>query len=310
MSFVVTPTMMILAGREYYGDFHQQVNYVLHQIYTTTAVGLRLDPAAWPIGLARKQGLDALLRCTNIVPWGYNTFLVRMCVMHFDSLPATVNDSYNNWLFQKHMAVRYYFHVMDHVADTRIVGNHVLGRKNKVAQHFKYTKNAIVALLIAKCCQGWEMTPAYLQSLHAMEDSPQYQERYYMFVLPFTQFVITEMNPHAHLDARSILEMDMSRAEEYLIKRVRKHGIWSQNKMLHWIQTGEIDRVKHRHVCKGVEFQFARLLSLIVRDYKWPYNQDLMAPEKLYIWDWEQALMYEGYDRLAVARYGVPSFHT
>ncbi len=309
MAFVVTDAIMLVAGQNYYGNYHERTNYILHQIYTTSEVGHQLDPHSWPIGAAQTHGLPALLQCTNIVPWGNGTKLIRTCILAFDARPALVNDMTRPWLFQKHMVVRYYFNIMNHVADNAIVGHDVLGKKNKVRHHFAYTKNAVAALLITKCCQGWGMMPSGLISLHAMEDHPVYQQRYYMFVLPIIQFLITEMNPHAHLDARVILEMDMPRIEEYLLKRITKHGIWSQELMLHWIQNGQVQKTKHRHVTKGVEFQFARLLSLIIRDYKWPYNQEHRAPEKLYCLQVEIDHMYQGYDCYTVARYGVPTYH-
>lgn len=311
MAVVVDDATMVLAGQLFYGYYHGQFDYVLVQRLTTAGIGARFDPRAWPVGVARALPWPALLHCTNILPWGTGTKLIRDCIVSFDSRPATVNDITNNWLFQKHTVVCYYFHVMDHVADDRIANHDVLGRKNKVNHHFKYTKNSIAALLIAKCCQGWGMNPSGLMTLADMENSPTYRLRYYMFVLPMISFLVTEMNPHAHLDARTILEINMERAEEYLLKRLRNHGIWSQDLMLQWIGSGLVSTVQHKNVTKGVEFQLARLCSLIVRDYKWPYSQEHRAPHKLFCRQQEIALMYQAlpYDARAVPRYGVPTYH-
>lgn len=313
----LTEEHMIQVGVGFYGDAHTVLDHIFTQRLTSFPPGVPPDLRAWPVGVAVGMGLVMLIRCPNIVPYGPNTILVRACQNRFDASPARqINDGLTTWLYQKHLAMRYYHFIYDLVIPDVIHYHNILGTgyHNKVREHAITMKNQIACLLIVKCCVGWDMSLSRFRynTLEDLANFPEYQARYYMFVVPMLYFLCTEMNPHNHLNARVILEKDLGRLEEYMRKRCKDHGIWCQEEIQRRIRNGQINH-KHKHVCKGVEFKFARLCSLIIPDYVWPYNEDLRRAEKLYITYEQQNQMYTslegpGYDYHALARYGRPTF--
>ena len=93
-------------------------------------------------------------------------------------------------------------------------------------------KNKLVAILIARCAFGWTIGSRGLERFEKMGTFPEYRMQYYLFVLPMIHFVVTEMNPKNHLDARKIMNCNLQRAEEYMKKRINEYGIWSQELLL------------------------------------------------------------------------------
>ncbi len=309
-TIVVTQQLMVIVGVDFWGQMGENFDVLTNQQINAPEGVPAVGIGAWRMGSASLMGLRALLTTPNILPWGDNTFLIRRCQTHFDTLPATVNNVHGNWLYQKHSVIRYYFQVMNHRADPAVLGNLVLSNngKNKIKEHFQTVKNQIAALLIAKCCLGWDqMASHFPKNLYSMQQYPNMRCKYYMFVLPIVYFLCTEMNPHTHLNPRVILQANLNRTEEYMRKRLREHGIWSQDLMLEWMVENKVDENLHSDVTKGVEYQFARLCSCIVREYKWPYDETLKKPIKLYIRQTELGHVYEGYGPHTPARYGRPS---
>lgn len=308
----VNTAVMIASGIAFWGRMAENFDRLTNQQINAPGGVPAVAYEAWPMGLARQHGLPALLSTPNILPWGNNTTMIRRCQAHFDTLPATVNNITSNWLYQKQVAIRYYSQIMNHHGDPLVLGNMILNNngRNKIKDHFVSIKNQIAALLIARCCLGWDQMASHLpKNLYEMQLNPLEECKYYMFVLPMVYFFCTEMNPHSHLNPESILLANLNRTEEYMKKRVRDHGIWSQDLMVEWILNNLVDGNLHQDVVKGVEYQFARLCSCIIRDYNWPYDETLKQPIKLYIRPAELADMHEGYGPHAHARYGRPKSH-
>ena len=264
---------------------------------------------------AAMGGLPGLLASRNLLPYGPDSWLIGLAIQQFDLTPALVNEGHLTWLYQKHMVIRYYFQVMDHLPNHEIRYHQILGTgsSNKVHEHFVSIKNQIATLLIAKCGFGWDFGATGMRgTLHELGTQPEYEARYYTFVLPMAHFLCTEMNPHGALNFRDIVtKIKLVRIEEYMKKRLEK-GIWSQELLMKRIKL-PVSHQWHvtyldRDVTKGVEYKFARLCSLIVPNYKWPFNQRLGRPDKLYITQQELDLMHTGYDQHTIARFDQPSY--
>ncbi len=269
------------------------------------------------VGLAARIGLDALVASQNLAPYGAGCCGARLVVHCFDSSRSRSNDILNTtWLQQKQMVIRYYYRVYDRmpspeVAYAKIIGS---GSGNKVMEHYQTVKNQLVALLIVKCAYGWHFSVPSRKNVDLKDLStwPEHKHVFYKFVIPMIQFVITEMNPDMHLCVNDILDTNLSRVEGWMKQRLRDGGVWSHDLLRlrqglpegHRLAIAEWDN----HVTKGVEYNFARLASLIIPNYKLPWSAPLQAPEKVYITEEEYDLLYIGYDHLCVARYSTPQY--
>lgn len=308
-----TEDEMVAAGEAYWDGLHGTMNMLTTENLTSFPMQAP-DSRGRPMGEARTQGLRGLLSSPNLLVYGANSYQLRQCQMHFDQLDAKSSPdgtNLNNW-YLRHLIIMYFYPVHDHCCEQTIHYHKILGTgsRNKVNSHFKDVKNQLVAVLIARAVVGWGQSLTSLTTLEDLKEYPHYRVRYYMIVCPMIFFLCTEMNPQAHLNARIILETNLARVEEYMRKRVSSHGIWSQELMVEWDRQGKLNH-NHKNITKGVEFKFARLCSLIVSDYKAPYNEYLQKPWKLFITQEEYNLLYTGYDpRYARDRYGVPSYHS
>ena len=269
------------------------------------------------IGSAAREGLTTLLTSRNLLPYGPGSEFACSIIHCSDSLASQSNDCLNNlWMDQKRMVIRYYYRVYNLVPCTRIRFGNIVGSKskNKVEEHYKVTKNQLVAILIVKCAYGWDFNMPSNKCVRLEEFStwPSHKLAYYNFVIPMINFVITEMNPHCHLDARLILDTNISRVEEYVKNRCLNGGIWSHDLLEIRLQLARTHpmAVNHldRDVTKGIEFKFARLASLIIPNFKLPYNLDKRHTEKLNITKEEYRQLYRGYDHLAIERYEEPTY--
>ena len=269
------------------------------------------------VGSAAKIGLNALLVSRNLLPYGPNARDARMITHCFDSLPSESNDIFTTvWLEQKQMVIRYYYHVYDKVPINNIANGLIIGAasNNRVMAHYKTVKNQLVALLIVKCAYGWHFTVPSRRQVDLKELSQwiNYKGVFFKFVIPMIHFVVTEMNPHRHLSVRKILDTNLSRLEEKMRERARNNGVWSHELLrvrlgLHTKDPGYPNEWDN-HVTKGVEYHFARLSSLIIPNYKLPYNEETQEQEKVYLTLEEYNRLYVGYDDTAVARFGVPEY--
>lgn len=310
-------SQLINIGKDFWGSLQDVLDDVVAENITNSdgLGGFGRIPSVVPMGTTRvNDGLEGLLRCPNLLPApSLQTRAVTQAMVQFDLSPCTVQESHNNWLYQKQTVICYWFEIHDHMPDPRIVGDVNLGGKNKVLEHFKDAKNKLAAVLIARCAFGWNLHGKGVDNFRRMAGKLTYAKQYYLFVLPMVYFLVTEMNPGNHLNAKTILTQNLPRVmQEYIHKRIKAHGIWSQQLMLRrlalplgheWGPQG-----LHKDITKGYEFHFARLASLILRDLKRPYDDENEHTdwEKLNITQEELQLLWVGYNHVAKSRYGPP----
>ena len=269
------------------------------------------------VGSAAENGLNALLVCRNLLPYGPNCGDARMVTHCFDSLPSESNDIFSTvWLEQKQMVIWYYYHVYDKVPVNNIANGLIVGgaSNNCVMDNYKTVKNQLVALLIVKCAYGWHFKIQSRRNVDLKELSQydDYRAVFFKFVIPMIHFVVTEMNPHPHLSVMKIFDTNLSRVEGKMRDRAKYNGVWSHEllKCRMGLHTRDPQYVGgwDNHVTKGVEYRFARLSSLIIPNYKLPYNEETKEQEKVYLTWEEYDRLYVGYDNTAIARFGVPEY--
>ena len=299
---------------DYYSDFREKwsVNYII-EVRDERGEGAKEQPFE-KIGSAARAGLDTLLTSRNMLPYGKGSKAARLITHCFDSSPGDVINT--TWLERKQLVIRYYWHVHSKIPSCRVRHGNIVGSrsKKKVEEHYRTVKNQLVAVLIVKCAYGFDfaMPTARSVRLHELSTWQDFDGVYYKFVLPMIKFVATEMNPHAHLDVRTILNTNLSRVEEKLKGRTSNGGVWSHDLLQFRLRLpkGHPLFVDHRDLdlTKGTEFNFARLASLIVPNYKLPYNLSTNDLEKLNITRSEYDRLYQGYDAHAVAQYDEPTY--
>ena len=255
-------------------------------------------------GKAILRGLGELLESPNMLPVGTGTYEVRLCITSFD---RQLEQSGNRFAGVREAFVRYYYPLAFHTADQRVVAHDILGRGKKIETTFQSHHNDVVALLIFKLSMGWDLIAHRAGRLWKMGTKQEHEMNFHLIALPLLVFACTEMNPHNQLCCKTILEKNLNRLENNLCQKITQFSTWSQEEALRRIEADEID-FEDRDMCSGVEFQFARMFSLIIKDFKWKFNHDTRTAELPWITAEEKRLMYVGYDNIAVPRYGQPPY--
>lgn len=292
-------TESILALSQWY---YSEIEEALHE-KTTEGIVARLQTilpvggVGEPCGQARLGGIPRLLSTDNLYPFGPQSGWMRRSVIWFDTVttPTVINGAPRTYRYLRELLVRFYFSVHDHMPDAAIVSHRILGKNKKVEDGFATTKNWIVAILLTKSVVGWNSNDSQVNRLWEMGTHPSYRIQYYLFVLPMLVFMVTEMNPHNHLSVRRVLNFDMSRIPSHIRHKASKHSIWSQEEALNRLSRNEISN-RDADMCSGIEFKFARVLSLIVANFTWKYDTARLQPILPWITAAEKELIYEPLD--------------
>jgi hypothetical protein len=276
-------------------------------------------PEGLPNGHTRLQGLLFLLRSKNIYPVGNRVGGVRVALAFFDSLPAQVNNPTGTWRQQRETAIRYFWLVHDHMADIRVLSHGILGKGRKVDKSFITTKIWIASLLIFRVSYGWYRTPTRYGGILALDRMALMKENelvHNLMVKPLIQFFCLEMDPHKHLCPSKILRQDLRKLELRIKTKSKEHGIWSQTEALRRIDLDENhpERITaaDRFMLSGIEYKFAHLFSLIIKEFRRPWNPRLegatRGTDSCWLTEFEKSTFYKSLDNdCVVVRFGEPN---
>ena len=167
--------------------------------------------------------------------------------------------------------IRYYYIVCAHIADP-ILADHQTNQRQKLQELFTHAKNCTATILIVKSLVGRNSKESSMERLHKLGDHPRYKLAHYMFVLPLVEFLCLDLNPHNSLDVASILTMNTERTMQNIRSKIKTHSIWSQECMLFRINNDPDHRV-NGDAFRGVECEFAQMLSLIIPNITWPFDE-------------------------------------
>lgn len=308
-----TGQQLVWVGERYYGNMFEIMSTDRVEALITREADA-LPENGIPRGHAASMGVVVLLQSPNLYPVGKNSTNIRLAITCFDRQLARVNNTERQFQFQRELFVRYYHIVHKHIEDPQLAGHDTLGVHKDVKGTFRTTKMWIVALLVSKLAYGWHVKASHMDKLWAMGELPENKLVHYMFVLPCVQLACTEMNPHNSLCYRTILNYNLKRLENNIKSKSRQFGWYSQNEAIRRINLdpavhpNEAITYRDEQMCCGIEYQFARMFSLIIKDFKWPFNTSTKQPEKLWITPQEKARAYVGYSADVCARYGRPSY--
>ena len=273
-----------------------------------------------PPGLAAEQhrtiGVAAFLASPNLLPTDEKHVLVRNLTELFDQKPQkTTHAGFRPYGVAKEMVIRKYSRVFDirPNPDLRIHPHIGLPRGNNIAQHYQSCKKWCAALLVAKEFLG------YLRTFNrgfklldlATDADPENREVLWFGVLPMLFFIVTEMDPYEELDLISLLSIDIGRIPDSVVSRMRgfQGGIWSEQVLSHRMNLplGHPEGLSaaDQFAPKGLEFRFARMLSLLIPDLwipRWPNSIVLFH----FLTNEQLSLLYLGYDAHTPSIYGFP----
>jgi hypothetical protein len=274
-----------------------------------------------PTGHARTNGLIYFVRSDNVYPvYGDHVAEIRLTMYFFDSQLARVNATAQTWRVQRETALRYYFLVHDFIVDQNIVAHVTLGEGRRIDETTKTTKIWAAALLIFRVTYGWHRTPTSkggMESLHEMAKYPQNALVHNYMVKPLIHNLCLELDPHCDLCPRNILLLDLQNVERNIKQKSRIKGNWSQAEALRRINLGDNhpDRItdNDRYMVCGIEYKFAHLFSLIIKDFKRYWNKRLQGQarfnNKCWLTHEEKGSFYKSLDDTYVlARYGEPHY--
>jgi hypothetical protein len=269
-------------------------------------------------GTAHLRGLDQLLQSPNRLPVGDGSSNIAVYTAIFDCTLARVNNITAPWQEQKDNVIRYFYNVYNHNPDVAVQQSQLNGTRD-LDTSFAIHKMRIAALLVFAGAYGWEWHNEYRRkSLLLMAQIPQNQTVHHFFVLPMLFFICTEMNPNGNLDLNYILEMNLARVPNYIRNNTKRFGIWSQEELVRRLSldttnpanAGDLIDALDKPMLSGIEFQFARMYSLIVSNFTKPYcfQRQMYDPDKLWITQQENGLLYQQYSALVVRRVPMPNF--
>ena len=263
-------------------------------------------------GTACKKGLRALLVSRNLLPVGERSSMVRLAVRYHDIQDCSVNDSSRTWGWAKELCLRYYHPVHDHLEHSNVVHHNIVGHNRQIPTTFDETKNQIVALLVHKVAYGFNMKPSGMGRLWEIGEKSENSVQHWLVVMPLVTFFVTEMNPNGSLDFRKIMRLDCGKLEHNIRTKSSTRGIWSQQEALRRVALphGDPEAItyKDQDMCRGIKWKFARLFSLIISDFKWPFDKTTSLPHHLWITEHEKSLLYVGINPQVQPKCGRPSY--
>jgi hypothetical protein len=314
---------MIEIAQNYFKEPNNEINAVrLQEIqYRNSGVNPATPTIGLPAGEARKHGLLFFLASKNVYPvYGDHVAEIRLSMYYFDSQLARVNNESLGWRFQRETALRYYWLVHDFIVNGDIVSHVILGKDRRMEETTKKTKVWAAALLIFRVTYGWYRTPTSNGGMLALDQMALYPENQLVhnyMVLPLIHTLCMELDPHCDLCPREILLMDLRNLERNIKQKSKYHGNWSQAEALRriYLPVDDPRRITDadRFMVSGIEYKFARLFSLIITDFKRPWNKRLSGrareDNKCWLTNWEKHTFYKSLDDTYVtARYGEPHY--
>ena len=256
----------------------------------------------WPMGRALRQN-DAiwhLLLCPNRYPQGNNPTVAayRAGLKIFEKMSWPHNTS-KTWKDQFDLAIRYYSHICKLKPNDNIDDNkHVGGKWSLLPIVYKTYKNNLAANIIHCLAHGWLGRRNRLFRLnHAKKANPMV---HHYFVLPLIKFFITEMDPDQDLKWGRIMTCDISQFQDSIKHKTTKYGVWSNTvieprALLQDGQPNSYGDTDH-DVCKGLNYDLARLCAMIVQDFSTgPMSKNQTTDE-------EKRQLFEPLDQVCIKR--------
>lgn len=160
-----------------------------------------------------------------------------------------------------------------HFANNRM--NNAVVRESRcqgkcIPKHFKAVKNGAAAMIIWKQVVGWHGYNSHNQQLADFRNRDPVV--YYNFVIPAVMYIVANMqNDESDLSVQEILTSNVSGWEESLKKKYKKYGWFSQAEvrrlcLLPPTHEDHVTAVTGAKMCSGVEYNFLRILVLLIKD--------------------------------------------
>jgi hypothetical protein len=183
------------------------------------------------------------------------------------------------WGDLRRLAIRYWYPIATNRLSDELRNFTLLtGKSGSRAQRCMHcTAKNMLAIIVHKAAYGVTVALARASTLGGQGALAVNQEKHLCFVLPLIDLFVQSLDARNIVTVEDILEIDVGRTEESIVKKKRDWGVWSKTYMsLQIVQPvmGPLGTpnplhltIRNQHDCKGVEYTFARIMEQLSQPF-------------------------------------------